>query len=107
MDNLVPPRMVSSEFTSFIAASMAIFETFPFIVFNVKIAPTFTKAGLDALPSELAQKQRIKYTDRDQTWFIVCSSYVKTKKTPFNWFINLKSMLIQGLALTLNKMTKT
>lgn len=52
MDNLVPPRMLSSEFTSRSAASMAIFETLALMVLNVKIAPIFTTFGLEVPPDE-------------------------------------------------------
>ena len=51
IDNLVPPRMLGSEFMSSSAALIAIRDTFPLIVLNVKRAPTLTTSGLEA-PSE-------------------------------------------------------
>jgi hypothetical protein len=83
IDNLLPPRMLGSEFTSSSAAFMAILATFPLIVLNVKIAPTFTTSGLKA-PSENAPIQRAKIDTRHARFMAILNdelhhspSYIK------------------------------
>ena len=47
IEKLVPARMFGLEFMSSSAAFIATRATFPLIVLNVKIAPTFTTSGLE------------------------------------------------------------
>lgn len=79
IDNLVPPRKLLSELISFSAALMAISETFPLMVFNVKIAPTFTTWGLEEAASEISQKQKMNI-ETAQIRYMVIKNY-----EPHHW----------------------
>lgn len=121
IDNLVPPRMVGSEFTSFTAASIAIFETLPLMVPNVHIAPTFTTAGLEA-PS-VEPGMQIMSIETTQTRFIVILfwappqvSYIQRKwmngTTKFNFKVitfyvkvNYKKLKTQAVAFSTRSKT--
>ena len=69
IDNFLLPRILGSELISFSAAFIATFATFPLIVLNEKIAPTFTTSGFKA-SSENTPIKRMK-VDSSKTRFMV------------------------------------